>query len=213
MMMYYGELKVLQYFGYLFALFKLQKKNQPTIRRRGHRAAPSKISLQPVFDPTLIPVLVLWGKGPLPWSFHLLLVVEGIQAREVSHGSEQVIIRVSKVLTIRWVRHQLDYLKFLEYISQILQNFWLTLVLKIKWWKILKMLAKQVVNPAVLSTWNYEPDQFFHRLSKECQIGFYNGCAQKKKKSISNPISKKNTKNRWIIFEFKILQNFKQTDW
>ena len=40
--MYLGELKVLQYFGNLFALFfKLQQK-QPSIQSRSHLAAPSE---------------------------------------------------------------------------------------------------------------------------------------------------------------------------
>ena len=37
------------------------------------------------FDPMLIPVLVFWGFEHLHWSFHLSLVVEGLQVEEVSH--------------------------------------------------------------------------------------------------------------------------------
>ena len=45
-------------------------------------------------EDTILPVLVLWGKKLLPWSFQFLLI-EMSQVQKVSHGSERVIIEGS----------------------------------------------------------------------------------------------------------------------
>ena len=44
-------------------------------------------------DPTLIPVLVLWGEGLLPRSFHFLLVVETSHVQEIIYVLEKVILQ------------------------------------------------------------------------------------------------------------------------
>ena len=81
-----------------------------------------KPSFYQLFDPTLIPILVLSSEELLHWNFHFFFIIKVSRAYEVNYWSEQVIIRGSSIQTICWVWYQCDPLKFFEFIPEIITN-------------------------------------------------------------------------------------------